>query len=80
VARESSRPAIEVAVHRLGTIMKNAGARANRLAKDGHEGANTSSWRIMLACGIPVKQLLVEFITAGRSFGTEKTKPGESAR
>ncbi len=74
VARESSRPAFEVAVHRLGTIMKMLGHEQIDLLKMDIEGAEYGVLADMLTCGIPVKQLLVEFHHRWPHIGVEKTK------
>jgi FkbM family methyltransferase len=74
VARESSRPAIEVAVHRLGTIMKILGHEHIDLLKMDIEGAEYEVLADMLTCGIAVKQLLVEFHHRWPQIGIEKTK------
>jgi FkbM family methyltransferase len=74
VARASTRPAIEVAVHRLGTIMKMLGHEQIDLLKMDIEGAEYGVLVDMLACGIPVKQLLVEFHHRWPHLGVEKTK------
>jgi FkbM family methyltransferase len=74
VARESSRPAIEVPVHRLGTVMKILGHQQISLLKMDIEGAEYGVVADMLACGIPVKQLLVEFHHRWPHIGVEKTK------
>jgi FkbM family methyltransferase len=74
VARASSRPAIEVAVHRLGTILKMLGHEQIDLLKMDIEGAEYGVLADMLACGIPVKQLLVEFHHRWPQLGIEKTK------
>ena len=74
VARESSRPAIEVAVHRLETIMKMLGHKQVDLLKMDIEGAEYGVLADLLSCGIPVKQLLVEFHHRWPQIGIEKTK------
>ena len=74
VARETSRPAIEVAVHRLGTIMKMLGHEQIDLLKMDIEGAEYGVLADMLTCGIPVKQLLVEFHHRWQQIGVERTK------
>jgi FkbM family methyltransferase len=74
VARESSRPAIEVPVHRLGTILKILGHEHIDLLKMDIEGAEYGVLADMLACGVPVKQLLVEFHHRWPQLGIEKTK------
>jgi FkbM family methyltransferase len=74
VARETSRPAIEVAVHRLGTIMKMLGHEQIDLLKMDIEGAEYGVLADMLTCGIPVKQLLVEFHHRWPQIGVERTK------
>jgi FkbM family methyltransferase len=74
VARASSRPAIEVAVHRLGTIMKMLGHEQIDLLKMDIEGAEYGVLADMLACGILVKQLLVEFHHRWPQLGIEKTR------
>jgi FkbM family methyltransferase len=74
VARESSRPAIEVPVHRMGSIMKMLGHEQIDLLKMDIEGAEYDVLGDMLACGIPVKQLLVEFHHRWPHIGIEKTK------
>ncbi len=72
--RESSRPAIEVPVHRLGTIMKMLGQEQIDLLKMDIEGAEYGVLADMLTSGIPVKQLLVEFHHRWPHIGVEKTK------
>jgi len=74
VKRDSWRPAIEVPVRRLGTIMKMVGHEQIDLLKMDIEGAEYVVLEDMLACGIPVKQLLVEFHHRWPQLGTEKTK------
>lgn len=74
VARKASRPAIEVAVRRLGTIMKMLGHEQIDLLKMDIEGAEYGVLADMLACGIPVKQLLMEFHHRWPHIGVEKTK------
>ena len=74
VARETSRPAIEVAVRRLGTIMKMLGHEHIDLLKMDIEGAEYGVLADMLSSGIPVKQLLVEFHHRWPQLGIEKTK------
>jgi FkbM family methyltransferase len=74
VARETSRPAIEVQVHRLGTILKMLGHEQIDLLKMDIEGAEYGVLADMLACGVPVKQLLVEFHHRWPQLGIEKTK------
>lgn len=74
VTRQSSRPAIEVPVHRLGTIMKVLGHEHIDLLKMDIEGAEYGVLADMLACRIPVKQLLVEFHHRWPHIKVEKTK------
>ena len=74
VARETCRPAIEVPVHRLGTIMKMLGHEQIDLLKMDIEGAEYGVLADMLGCGVPVKQLLVEFHHRWAHIGIEKTK------
>jgi FkbM family methyltransferase len=72
--RESLRPAIEVPVHRLGTIMKMLSHKRIDLLKMDIEGAEYGVLADMLAHHIPVKQLLVEFHHRWPHIGVEKTK------
>jgi len=74
VARPASRPAIEVPVHRLGTILKMLGHEQIDLLKMDIEGAEYGVLADMLACGIPVKQLLVEFHHRWPQLGIERTR------
>jgi FkbM family methyltransferase len=74
VARESSRPAIDVPVRRLGTIMKMLRHEHIDLLKMDIEGAEFDVLADMLAQGIQVKQLLVEFHHRWPHIGVEKTK------
>jgi FkbM family methyltransferase len=74
VARPASRPAIEVPVHRLGTIMKMLGHEQIDLLKMDIEGAEYGVLADLLACGVPVKQLLVEFHHRWPQLGIEKTR------
>ncbi len=74
VPRESLRPPIEVPVHRLGTILKMLGHEQIDLLKMDIEGAEYGVLADMLTCGIPVKQLLVEFHHRWPHIGIEKTK------
>lgn len=74
VGRPASRPAIEVAVHRLGTIMKMLGHEHIDLLKMDIEGAEYEVLADMLTCGIPVKQVLVEFHHRWPQIGVERTK------
>jgi len=74
VPRESSRPPIEVPVHRLGTIMKMLGHEQIDLLKMDIEGAEYSVLADMLACHLQVKQILVEFHHRWPHIGVEKTK------
>jgi FkbM family methyltransferase len=74
VKRESSRPAIEVPVRRLGTIMKMLGHEQIDLLKMDIEGAEYGVLADMLSSGIPVKQLLVEFHHRWPHIGVQKTK------
>ncbi len=72
--RESFRPAIDLPVHRLGTIMNMLGHEQIDLLKMDIEGAEYGVLADMLACGVPVKQLLVEFHHRWPQLGIEKTK------
>jgi FkbM family methyltransferase len=74
VKRHSSRPAIEVPVHRLGTIMNILGHQQINLLKMDIEGAEYGVLADMLACRIPVQQLLVEFHHRWPHLGFAKTK------
>jgi len=74
VPRESSRPPIEVPVHRLGTIMKMLGHEQIDLLKMDIEGAEYGVLADMLACHLQVKQILVEFHHRWPHIGVEKTK------
>ena len=74
VARETSQPAIEVAVHRLGTIMKMLGHEQIDLLKMDIEGAEYGVLADILVQGIEVKQLLVEFHHRWPQIGVERTK------
>ena len=74
VTRASSRPAIEVSVHRLGTVMKMLGHEHIDLLKMDIEGAEYEVLADMLTCGFLVKQLLVEFHHRWPHIGIEKTK------
>ena len=79
VKRESSRPAIEVPVQRLGTLMKMLGHNHIDLLKMDIEGAEYGVLTDMLACRIPVKQMLVEFHHRWPRIGVEKTKQATRA-
>jgi FkbM family methyltransferase len=74
VQRASSRPAIEVPMHRLGTIMKKLGHASVDLLKMDIEGAEYDVLTDMLTQRIPVKQLLVEFHHRWPEVGIEKTR------
>jgi FkbM family methyltransferase len=74
VGQESSRPAIEVPVHRLGTIMKMLGHKHIDLLKMDIEGAEYGVLADMLAHRIQVRQLLVEFHHRWPRIGIEKTR------
>jgi FkbM family methyltransferase len=74
VKRESSRPAIEAPMHRLGTIMKMLGHEHIDLLKMDIEGAEYEVLADMLAQRTDVKQLLVEFHHRWPHIGVEKTK------
>jgi len=74
VPRGSSRPPIEVPVHRLGTIMKMLGHEQIDLLKMDIEGAEYGVLADMLACHLQVKQILVEFHHRWPHIGVEKTK------
>jgi FkbM family methyltransferase len=74
VPRATSRQAIEVPMHRLGTIMKMLGHSQIDLLKMDIEGAEYGVLEDMLACRIDVKQLLVEFHHRWPEVGIEKTK------
>jgi len=74
VKRESLRPAIEVPMHRLETIMNLLGHEHIDLLKMDIEGAEYGVIADLVACRIPVKQLLVEFHHRWPEVGTEKTK------
>lgn len=73
VTRESSRPAIEVPVHRLETIMTMLGHNQIDLLKMDIEGAEYGVLADMLASQIPVHQLLVEFHHRWPEIGVERT-------
>jgi FkbM family methyltransferase len=79
VKQESSRPAIEVPVQRLGTIMKLLGHGQIDLLKMDIEGAEYGVLADLLAHRIRVKQLLVEFHHRWPHIGVEKTKQAISA-
>jgi FkbM family methyltransferase len=74
VPRESCLPSIEVPVHRLRTIVETLGHERIDLLKMDIEGAEYGVLDDMLACRIPVKQLLVEFHHRWPHIGIEKTK------
>jgi FkbM family methyltransferase len=74
VPRKSPRPAIEVPMHRLGTIMNLLGHEQIDLLKMDIEGAEYGVIADLLACHIPVKQLLVEFHHRWPEVGIEKTR------
>lgn len=74
VQRESSRPAIEVPVYRLGTIMKKLGHTQIDLLKMDIEGAEYPVLADMLAHRLQVKQVLVEFHHRWPHIGINKTK------
>jgi FkbM family methyltransferase len=74
VQRISSRPAIEVPMQRLGTIMKKLGHPSIDLLKMDIEGAEYDVLADMLSRGIPVKQLLIEFHHRWPQIGVDKTK------
>ena len=70
----SSRPAIEVPMHTLGTVMRNLGHSSIDLLKMDIEGAEYDVLADMLSQRISVKQLLVEFHHRWPQIGVEKTK------
>jgi FkbM family methyltransferase len=72
--RSSSRPAIEVSMHRLGTIKRMLGHACIDLLKMDIEGAEYDVIADMLTQRIPVKQLLVEFHHRWPQVGVDKTK------
>jgi FkbM family methyltransferase len=74
VPRVSSRPAIEVPMRRLGTIMKELGHASIDLLKMDIEGAEYDVLADMLAQRIQVKQLLVEFHHRWPQIGVDQTK------
>jgi FkbM family methyltransferase len=74
VKRKSPRPAIEVPMHRLETIMKMLGHQQIDLLKMDIEGAEYEVLADMLAQRLTVKQLLVEFHHRWPHIGIEKTK------
>ena len=74
IARATPWPAIEVPVHRLSSIMNMLGHERIDLLKMDIEGAEYAVLNDLLASGIPVNQLLVEFHHRWPEVGVEKTK------
>jgi len=74
LARNTPRPAIEVPVHRLMTIMKLLSHSRIDLLKMDIEGAEYAVLNDLLTSGIPMNQLLVEFHHRWRELGPQKTK------
>lgn len=74
IERHTPWPAIEVPVRRLRSIMQNLGHDRIDLLKMDIEGAEYAVLKDLLASGIRVKQLLVEFHHRWPEIGVEKTK------
>ena len=74
LARETPWPGIEVPVHRLMTIMKQLGHACIDLLKMDIEGAEYAVLHDLLASGISVNQLLVDFHHRWPELGPQKTK------
>ena len=74
VQRDSPWPAIELPVRRLATTMQNLGHDRIDLLKMDVEGAEYGVLDDLLAGGIRVGQLLVEFHHRWPEVGVEKTK------
>ena len=72
--RGSHGPAVELPVHRLGTIMKSLGHEQIDVVKMDIEGAEYSVLADLLRCRIEVKQLLIEFHHRWPQVGVQKTK------
>lgn len=74
IRRDSPWPAVELPVHRLITIMGMLGHETIDLLKMDIEGAEYEVIADLLACGIRVNQLLVEFHHRWREIGVGKTR------
>jgi len=74
VPRTSSRRAIKVPMHRLGTIMRELRHASIDLLKMDIEGAEYDVLADMISQRIPVKQLLVEFHHRWPQIGVGRTK------
>ncbi len=72
--RDSPRPAIEVPVYRLSTIMKMLGHTQIDLLKMDIEGAEYGVLADLLACKIRPQQILVEFHHRWPEIGPGKTR------
>ena len=72
--RNSPWPSIEVRVSRLPTILDSLGHEKVHLLKMDIEGAEYEVIASMLACGIQVDQLLIEFHHRWPEVGVEKTR------
>lgn len=74
LVRETPWPAIEVPVLRLATIMKQLGHKRIDLLKMDIEGAEYAVLDDLLASGILLNQLLIEFHHRWPQVGPQKTK------
>jgi FkbM family methyltransferase len=74
VQRNSPWPAIEVSVSRLPTILRSLGHEKIHVLKMDIEGAEYEVLENMLASGIYVDQLLIEFHHRWPEVGVEKTR------
>lgn len=74
VERQSPWPSIEVPVRRLRSLMQDLGHERLDLLKMDIEGAEYAVVKDLLASGIPVQQLLVEFHHRWPEIGVEKTR------
>lgn len=74
VDRQTPWPAIEVPVRRLSSIMQDFGHDRIDLLKMDIEGAEYAVLKDMLASGIRVNQLLIEFHHRWSEIGVEKTR------
>jgi hypothetical protein len=72
--RKTPWPAIEVPVSRLPTILGSLGHEKIHLLKMDIEGAEYEVLANMLASGIQVDQLLIEFHHRWPEVGVEKTR------
>jgi FkbM family methyltransferase len=72
--RHSSRPAVEVGVFRVASIMRMLGHTQIDLIKMDIEGAEYEVLQDLLDANVPISQLLVEFHHRWSEIGVEKTR------